>query len=361
MLKKIFFVSIFSLLFFSCKDKYSNLKDGLYAEIKTKKGEILVQLEYEKTPVTVANFVSLAEGTNPKVNPEYKNKPFYNGLKFHRVLANFMIQGGDPLGNGSGDAGYKFKDEFTDLKFDNGGLLAMANGGPFTNGTQFFITHVETPWLDGKHTIFGHVVENGMETVNKIVQDDVIVSIKIIRKGDKATKFDAPKVFSDYFAQSETEEKARKEAYIQKYKAVIDEKIKEFNDLKATGTKTATGLMYKILKKGTGKKPAEGEMMNIEYAGFLEDATLFDTSIKTVAEKFGKFDAQRAAENGYAPINFAAGRKDGIIPGFIEALGLMNIGEKAIVFIPSEIGYGAQGSGDAIPPNANLIFEIELK
>ena len=178
----------------------SNINDGIFAEIETTKGKILLKLEYQKTPVTVANFISLAEGTNNFVtDSKLKGKPFYNGLKFHRVIKDFMIQGGDPLGNGSGNPGYKFKDEFTDLVHDKAGILSMANSGPSTNGSQFFITHKDTPWLNGKHTIFGRVI-NGMEVVNAIVQDDIINKITITRKGAAAKAFDASKVFSAYFA-----------------------------------------------------------------------------------------------------------------------------------------------------------------
>ena len=184
----------------------SNSNDGIYADIETSKGKITVQLEYKKTPITVANFIALAEGTNPYVKADLKGKPFYNGLKFHRVIKDFMIQGGDPLGNGSGDPGYKFKDEFTDLVHDKGGILSMANSGPGTNGSQFFITHKDTPWLNGKHTIFGHSV-SGMEVINAIVQDDVIKSITIVRKGADANKFDAVKVFSSYYGNKGEDDK----------------------------------------------------------------------------------------------------------------------------------------------------------
>ena len=344
--KKIILLLLVVTTFFSCKEEHSELPDGLYAEIKTSKGDIILQLEYEKAPVTVANFVSLAEGKNPFVSEQFKGKPFYNGLKFHRVLQNFMIQGGDPLGNGSGDAGYKFKDEFTDLKHDKGGILSMANSGPGTNSSQFFITHVETPWLDGKHTIFGHVVGKGMETVNKIVQDDSIISITIIRKGDAAKKFDAVKVFSNYFA-AETEAQTKQAEY--------------FKGLKATAEKTPTGLAYKIIKKGEGKKPVDGTTILIDYAGFFENGGLFDTSNAETAKAFGKYDEMRAAQNGYSPIPFQAGRKEGMIPGFIEGIEKLSFGDKAVVFIPANLAYGEAGAGNGIiPPNSNLVFEIEL-
>ena len=187
MKKKILFVLLAVIALSSCKEDNNNLPDGLYAKLETSKGEIIVALDYKKAPITVANFVTLAEGKNDFVtNNNLKGKPFFDGLKFHRVINDFMIQTGDPLGTGSGDGGYKFKDEFSDLRFEKGGVLAMANNGPATNSSQFFITHVATPWLDGKHTIFGHVVENGMEVVNKIQQNDYLNKVTIIRNGEAA-------------------------------------------------------------------------------------------------------------------------------------------------------------------------------
>ena len=369
-MKKIFYLAnfILALTLFSCqKDKYAKLPDGLYAEISTKKGIIICALEYQKTPITVANFITLAEGKNTFVSEDYKGKKLFDGLKFHRVIPSFMIQGGDPLGNGSGDAGYKFKDEITDLKFDNGGLLAMANSGPGTNSSQFFITHIATPWLDGKHTIFGHVVEKGMDVVNNIAQDDAINSVKIIRKGVAANKFDAVKVFGDYFKIEAEEQKKlaaieaeNQKKYQAQFAKIIADKLAFFASSKAISTKSGTGLQYKILSKGTGKKLAEGTSVMVKYAGFLEDGTLFDTSEETVAKQFGKFDAQRAAQMGYQGIPFVIGKKDGMIPGFIEGLEKINPGDKIILFIPSNLGYGENGAGDVIPPNANIIFEVEM-
>jgi peptidylprolyl isomerase len=342
---------------YSCKDEHSNLPDGLYAEIETNKGNIIVELNYQKAPITVANFVTLAEGKNEFVtNPELKKKPFFDGLKFHRVIEDFMIQTGDPLGTGSGDTGYKFKDEFNDLKFDKGGVLAMANNGPATNSSQFFITHVETPWLEGKHTIFGHVVDKGMEVVNQVKQDDYIKKVTIIRNGEAAKKFDAIKVFHDYFSA----EAKQKSEFESKFKAVRDEKLAYYTALKAKAIKTSSGLEFVITEKAKGKKPAAGAQVFINYAGFLEDGTLFDTCIESVAQAFGKFDAARAEARQYNPIPFQAGSKEGMIPGFIEGIEQLSIGDKAVLFIPSHLAYGQAGAGGVIPPNANIIFEVQL-
>ena len=343
-------------LFTSCKkNPYADLGDGLFANIETSKGDIIVKLEYQKTPITVANFVSLAEGKNQFVEEKFKNKPFYNGLKFHRVIADFMIQGGDPEGTGAGGPGYKFKDEFdASLKHSKGGILSMANAGPGTNGSQFFITHKETPHLDNMHTVFGEVVK-GMENVNAIVQDDTITKITIIRNGSDAEKFDAVKTFSDYYKE---EAKAVKIAE-EKAKAIMVEKEKYLLEKRKEATKTSSGLEYVILTKGSGVKPKAGTQVFIHYAGYLEDGSLFDTSYETVAEQYGKMDARRKEMNGYQPFPFEYGKRQGLIPGFIEGLDNMNLGDKALVFIPYQLAYGEQGGGP-IPPKANLVFEIEM-
>ncbi|HMI07053.1 MAG TPA: peptidylprolyl isomerase [Flavobacterium sp.] len=369
MKKRIFLLLFAALCIVSCKkEKDNNLPDGLYADIETNKGTITVQLDFEKTPVTVANFVSLAEGKNTFVNEQFKGKSFYDGLKWHRVIKDFMIQGGDPLGNGSGDTGYKFKDEIVpDLHFDKGGVLAMANSGPGTNSSQFFITHVATPWLDGRHTIFGHVVGTGMDVVNKIEQNDDIVSVSIIRKGEAAKKFDAVKIFTDFFSHEAENQKKQaladaenKKIYDAKYKAVKEQKVAAFEAIREKAKDLRSGLAITIVSKGKGKKPATGVMQDIRYSGFLENGELFDTSEANVAKTFGKYDEKRENQHGYTPIQFQCGRKDGMIPGFIEGLENMSYGDKAVLFIPASLGFGAQGAGEVIPPNANLIFEVEL-
>ena len=351
---------------------------GIFAEIETNKGKILIQLEYQKTPVTVANFIALSEGTNTEVKDEkFKGKPFYDGLKFHRVIADFMVQGGDPAGNGSGGPGFAFKDEFTDLKHDTPGILSMANSGPKTNGSQFFITHKATPWLDGKHTIFGHVV-TGMDVVNSIAQEDIIKKVTIIRKGAEAKKFDAAKIFSEYFTNKAEDEK-KQIALDAENKRKLGEaealKMAEYNKtfgpikaakaasleaIKTTATETPSGLKYKITQTGSGKKPVDGATVYVHYAGYLEDGSLFDSSYESVNKEFGKFDQNRSLQNGYQPFPFQAGKKDGLIPGFIEGLNVMSFGDKVTLFIPSKLGYGERGAGNVIPPNANIIFEIEL-
>ncbi len=354
-------------------------KEGIFADIETSKGKIGVVLEYKKTPITVANFISLAEGKNTYiVEDRLKNKPFYDGLKFHRVIKDFMIQGGDPAGNGQGGPGYNFKDEFDPtLVHDQGGILSMANSGPTTNGSQFFITHKETPWLNGKHTIFGHSV-TGMAVINAIAQDDVIKSVKIIRKGADAKAFDAVKVFNDYYANKADDDKKQaallaenkkkqeaaqaeaKKIYLEKYGPIVSKKAAELAKLKTSATVSSTGLGNVIVKKGT-KKPADGSTVYFYYAGYLEDGTMFDSNFVEVAKEFGKYDANRETQGGYAPFPFKVGNKEGMIPGFIEAMNQMQIDEKSTVFIPSKLGYAERGAGNVIPPNSNIIFEIEIK
>ncbi len=311
--------------------KKAPIVTGIFAEIETSKGKIVIDLNYKKAPLTVANFVTLAEGTNPNVSAQYKGKPFYNGLKFHRVIADFMIQGGDPLGTGSGDPSYKFKDEITDLKHESGGILSMANSGPGTNGSQFFITHKETPWLDGKHTVFGKVT-SGMDVVNKIVQNDVMTKVTIVRKGADAKKFDAVTVFSTATANDKAA--ALKEA---KDRELVNAKaLKEFEN----GKTTATGLKYIVIQEGTGEKPVATSNVKVHYAGTLVNGTEFDSSIKR-----GE------------PIDFNLNQ---VIPGWTEGLQLMPEGSKYKFYIPYNLAYGERAMGGVIPAKSDLIFEVEL-
>ncbi|MGB1308282.1 MAG: peptidylprolyl isomerase [Oceanihabitans sp.] len=306
------------------------MQDGLYAKFNTNKGEILVALEYQKTPGTVGNFVALAEGNlENAVKPQ--GTPYYDGLKFHRVIPDFMIQGGCPQGSGTGNPGYKFDDEFhPDLKHDAPGVLSMANAGPGTNGSQFFITHVETPWLDNNHTVFGKVV-TGQEIVNAIAQGDEITSLEIVRVGAEAEKFQAVEAFRTFEGSREKRIAAEKAAQ----EAALDKIANGFN-------KTESGLRYQILQEGNGAKAEKGKNVSVHYKGQLADGTVFDSSYKRKE-----------------PIEFPLGVGQ-VISGWDEGIQLLKIGDKARFVIPSNLAYGSQGAGGVIPPNATLIFDVEL-
>jgi len=310
------------------------LKEGMYAKIQTNKGDILLELEFQKVPMTVANFVGLAEGTI-KNNSFAVGQAFYDGLKFHRVIANFMIQGGDPQGTGAGGPGYSFADEFDDnLKHVGPGVLSMANAGPGTNGSQFFITHVATPWLDGKHSVFGHVVE-GQEVVNAIQQGDVMQHISIVRIGAEAEKFNAAAVF-EYEQQHAAEKLAKKEEERKKKESEVLAKITK-------GAKTtASGLKYVIKKQGKGATAKAGQTITCHYTLTLPDGRKLDSS----------FDRNE-------PFKFQVGVGQ-VIKGWDEGMMLLNPGTEAVLIIPSELGYGAAGAGGVVPPNATLIFEVKV-
>jgi len=347
----------------------SELGDGMFADFQTDKGSIVIQLTYKETPGTVANFVSLAEGTSTKVAEQYKGKPFYDGLKFHRVIAKFMIQGGDPKGNGSGNPGYKFADEFTKdkegkllLTHKGAGVFSMANSGPNTNGSQFFITHNATPHLDGKHTVFGQVVF-GQDVVDAIAQDDLINKLVIIRNGSDAKDFDANKEFAAFEEKAAVlvkKQAAEKKKRALAAKAVIIEKGAYIAKNKATAKRFPSGLGMVVLDKGTGVKPEKNAKVNVNYAGFFEDGRLFDTSYADVAKQFNKYDERRDQANGYRPFPFDYNEQARSIPGFREAILNMTYGEKALIYLPSDIAYGKRGKGRQIPPNTDLVFEVEL-
>jgi peptidylprolyl isomerase len=312
----------------------TQLANGLYAKFITNKGDIIINLEFQKTPLTVANFVGLAEGT--KDSTLGKNVKFYDGLTFHRVIDNFMIQGGCPLGTGTGGPGYTFPDEIDPtLKHNRPGVLSMANAGPGTNGSQFFITHVATPWLDGKHTVFGHVV-TGQEVVNAIQKGDTIKTIEIIRIGDQAKAFKADQKAFDALLTGKRD-KAEKEK---------QEKIKAQSELiekKWPNAKTIpSGLRYVVLKEGKGETPTRGTTVTAHYTGTLLDGRKFDSSVDR-----GK------------PFQFPVGAGR-VIKGWDEAFLSMKKGEKRILILPPNLAYGERGAGGVIPPNATLVFEVEL-
>lgn len=306
------------------------MQDGLYAIFNTSKGKIKVDLEFKKTPGTVGNFVALAEG-NLENSARPQGNPYYDGLKFHRVIPDFMIQGGCPQGTGTGNPGYQFDDEIhPDLKHDAPGILSMANAGPGTNGSQFFITHVETPWLDGKHTVFGKVVE-GQEVVDTVAQDDLIESLVIERIGAEAESFNAIEAFRVF-------EGAREKRLAE----VAAAREAELDKLAAGFQKTDSGLRYQIIQKGSGKAAVKGKIVSVHYKGQLADGTVFDSSYKR-----------------NQPLDFTVGVGQ-VISGWDEGIGLLEVGDKARLVIPSDLGYGSRGAGGVIPPDATLVFDVEL-
>ncbi len=367
---RVFLVVIAVMAFQSCKSaKYPNLEDGIYAEIQTSKGNILILLEYKKAPYTVANFVSLTEGTNRNVDLKFKGKRFYDGLTFHRMVPNFVIQGGDPQGNGSGGPGYRFEDEFTKdetgklaLTHSGAGILSMANSGKDTNGSQFFITHNATPHLDGRHSVFGRVVE-GQDVVNKIAQGDVMTKVEIIRVGEEAQKFDAADVFEQHiksFNDKMHKMEEEKEKALEAVKKIAADKAAYFTANKAKAKTLPSGLKMLIVQSGTGVKPALNSEVWMSYAGYFENGNLFDSNYEEVAKQYAQFDPNRAEANGYSPFPMICNNEATLIPGFKEGMLNLKYGEKAILYIPAHLAYGESGAGSVIPPNSNLIFEIEL-
>ena len=356
------------LLLVACKSaKYPNLKDGLYADIQTNYGDMLAELYYKATPGTVANFVSLAEGTNTYVADSLKGKRYYDGTKSHRVIKNFMLQAGDRTATGEGDPGYKFADEFVDtLRYTRKGQLGMANSGPATNGSQFFITEVATDWLNFRHTIFGQVIQ-GEDVISKItsvktgaqdrpVDPVVIKKVEIIRVGKAAQKWDAPKVF-DAFMKEQNAKAQKLESQKEKNLALMAEQ-------EAKAVAQPSGIKILKLKEGNGVKPQIGSDVLVNYAGFLRaTGDLFDTNIAEIAKENDAYDAARAADPqyGYIPYAWKYSPEVGLIAGFKEALLSMKVGDRIRVFIPSALAYGKQGFGNGvIPPDADLMFEIEI-
>ena len=309
------------------------LGNGLFARITTDRGDIVVRLEFQRTPLTVCNFVALAEGKMTVC----QNRPYYNGLTFHRVIADFMIQGGDPQGTGAGGPGYRFPDEIVPaLRHDGPGVLSMANAGPGTNGSQFFITHVATPHLDGRHTVFGRVVE-GQDVVDAIRQGDRMRTITIIRNGPAATQFRADQAAFDALLR-EANESAAGNARSRR-----DADIAQINSRYPNATQTPSGIRYIIQRQGSGVKPTAGKTVRVNYRGSLLSGQVFDSS-----------DTQGR------PLEFQAGTGM-VIRGWDEMVMDMKIGERRLAIIPPELAYGERGAGNGvIPPNSFLVFEMEL-
>lgn len=339
-------LSIFAMLILSivaCKeDPAADLEDGIYASFQTNKGDFVAELNYKEAPMTTANFISLAEGNNPKADEEFKDKPYFDGLKFHRIVEGFVIQGGDPQGNGQGGPGYEFPNETdTDLKHDEKGMLSMANAGPDTNGSQFFITLAPTPQLNGGYSVFGQVVkgQSVVDSIGKVevnqeqpIEDVIMNSVRILRKGKDAKNFDAPQVFLDEIAKVEERKKEEEKN--------LEEKI---NNMAEGYEETDSGLRYKITKKTDGKKANRGNTVKVFYKGQLADGTVFD---------------QRLEEEGQDPISFDVGTGR-VIPGWDEGLLLLKEGEEAKFIIPPHLGYGPNGIGP-IPGNSILVFDVKL-
>jgi peptidylprolyl isomerase len=332
------FVLIISFLLLSGESGMANvtLKDGLYAKFDTSEGDIIALLEYEKTPLTVTNFVGLAEGTKDLGGgAKASGERFYDGLKFHRVIPDFMIQGGCPLGTGTGGPGYTFPDEIDPTLTHSGpGILSMANAGPGTNGSQFFITHVATPWLDGKHTVFGHVV-SGQDVVDKIKGNDALNSVEIIRVGEAAENFASDQAaFDKLLANFEKNQK-------DKELAAMEEEQTSINEQWPDAISTPSGLKYVVVEEGSGETPQKGAKVTVHYTGKLLNGKKFDSS----------YDRKK-------PIDFPVGSGQ-VIKGWDEALLGMKKGEKRVLIIPPHLGYGPSGRGP-IPPNATMIFDVEL-
>lgn len=378
-------IKILALILFvglgSCNEKYPDLGDGLYAEFVTNKGTMVAKLTYDKTPVTVANFVALAEGNHPMVDSTYKGNKFYNGITFHRVIDQFMIQGGDPTGTGSGSPGYRFDDEFDDaLKHDKPGILSMANSGPGTNGSQFFITEIPKPNLDNKHAVFGELVlgldiQDSISNVktganNKPEEDVVIEELTIIRQGYDARNFDAVKTWETELPKlaekkKQREEEARikaEEAHkiaAEKAAAATAETLPLITDYKNKAKTLASGLIVHYITRGDGSKPVQGQNVKVQYEGYFTDGRLFDSSRKDLEEKYGMFNPRKEQGGYYGPMTMPVSPDAQMIAGFKEGVAAMRVGDKAYLYIPSHLAYGETGRG-AIRPNTDLIFIIEM-
>lgn len=376
-MKKILLLLSTVVVFASCNNQHNDLGDGLFAEFDTNMGTMIVKLSYEKTPITVANFVALAEGNHPDVDSIYLGKPFYNGLIFHRVMDNFMIQGGDPEGTGRGGPGYSFPDEFDpSLMHDKAGILSMANSGPATNGSQFFITETPTPHLNNKHTVFGEVVL-GLEIQDSIsnvqtgvadrpISDVIIKKLNIIRNGNDANNFDAVNIWNVELTKlveknKLLEEEKRKNRLENQIKG--KEKAKSFittlENYKAKSKSSKSGLKTLYLEKGNGIKPNEGDNVLLYYELYDTEANLIDSNSKEIEESYGRYSSDKEVKGRYSPMPMTLSPDAQMITGFKEAVGMMRVGDKIFAYLPWNLGYGAQGGG-IIKPKQDLIFIITM-
>lgn len=338
------------------------LADGIYAKFNTTKGDILVKLNTEYAPMTSANFVMLAEGNHPDVSEEYKGKPFYNGLSFHRVIPDFMIQGGDPKGDGSGGPGYKFPNETSDSLKHNKGVISMANSGPNTNGCQFFITVKETPFLDGGYNVFGEVLAGQAvaDSISLVPRDGrdkpkepvLMNTVEIVRVGGDFKKWNAQEAYEKGKGDFDEKQRQAREAA----EALMQEQINAIEEQYPNAQQSASGLRYIVHNVGSGPKPADGAMVNIDYTGYLANGGMFDTSNEEKAKSAGLYNPQRP----YGPMPMEYGMQAQVIPGFKEGINMLNVGGSATLIIPPDLAYGERGAGNIIPPNSWLIFEVEL-
>ena len=362
-MKKIAFLLLFAgVLTASCQNpKYPELEDGIYAEFITNQGTFVAKLYHEKVPVTVSNFVSLASGRSEMVDTIYKGKPYYNGIIFHRVIKDFMIQGGDPLGTGMGSPGYRFPDEFVqELVHNKKGLLSMANSGPNTNGSQFFITLKETPHLDYKHTIFGEIVI-GQDIVDAIgvvptnaadrpLEDVVMQEVNILTKGN--IEVPTLKVALEQKDQRDTEKANRIQAFAAEAKAANDKDLENAEEL-------PSGLKIAYLNRGEGPEPQPGDVVLLEYAGYYTDGLLFDSSNVELTEKFDVMNLRRKEAGMYKALEVPFDPEARMIAGFKEAMFSMKVGDDIIVYMPSHLAYGQRGF-QSIPPNTDLVFRMQM-
>jgi len=377
MKKIILILSALTSSLMGCNEKYNELEEGLYAEFDTNMGAMVVKLSYEKTPITVANFVALAEGNHPDVDSIFKNRPFYDGLIFHRVINNFMIQGGDPEGTGRGGPGYKFPDEFdTTLMHNKPGILSMANSGPGTNGSQFFITETPTPHLNNKHTVFGEVVLgldiqdsiSNVETgvADRPISDIIIKKLNIIRKGEQAKNFNAVNIWnielSKLIEENKRIEKENERIRLENI-AIGKQKATDFlptlKKYKSRSIKQANGLRVLYLNKGSGIEPKQGDTVKLYYELYDPNANLIDSNSREIEEQYGRFSSEKETRGRYNPMPMILSNDAPMIQGFKNAVEQMRVGDKIYVHIPYQLGYGEQGSG-IIAPKQDLIFIISM-